>query len=134
MFNLEVYHQDLRKIESRIEDKIANKNGMYLRYANYDTVEKEGVERIIDNLDEIAVKGYVRFESERNDFFGGPKSKDYRSKILKNPTWLEVAVYCEKKIRKTRDYHHCFLEAIKFLRTEKIKGKEVQIFDFSMGS
>ncbi|MEI8270043.1 MAG: hypothetical protein WCG45_01615, partial [bacterium] len=85
-------------------------------------------------LDDIAVEGYVVFESKEEPFYGGPKTKVYRSKVLKNPTWMKIAVCAEQKIRKTRDLHHCFLEGFKFLRNEEINGKSVKVYDFSMGS
>lgn len=84
----------------------------------------------IDNLDEIAVTGKVVLVSGPNEYYGGPKSKAYRSGVIENPTWLMVAVEANAMIREVRDTHHCFLEGLEHEGTEG----DVNVFSFSMGS
>ncbi len=39
--------------------------------------------------------------------------KGYRSPIMENPTWLEVALLANDMINCTGDNHHVYLEAIR---------------------
>jgi hypothetical protein len=87
--------------------------------------------RVENNLDEIAVEGKCIFKRERSDFWGGETSKDYSSKILSNPTWKEVCVLADESIKKVNDYHHVFLEGVRFMGTNSYG---IGVYEFWMGS
>jgi hypothetical protein len=88
----------------------------------------------IDNLKKVAVKGKVRLIGYADDFFGGSKSKEYRSEILENPTWLQVCVCADAMIRATNDHHHAFLEGLDKLPKAKQTEPGVTLYEFCMGS
>ncbi len=83
----------------------------------------------VDNLDEIAVKGWVIFQNDHDDFWG--KGVDYVSEAIENPTWMQLCKLCDDMIKITDDYHHVFFEAIQDIGTDE---KGIKIFTFSMGS
>lgn len=105
-------------ISDRLKEKI--KGNVYVTYSNFDE-DKKGIP--INNIDEIAVKGKIRFYQKHDPFWG--KGKDYTSKPIKNPTWLSVAKLANDMIKTTGDTHHRFLEGI-----YKRKNK----YYFKMGS
>ncbi len=88
----------------------------------------------IDNLDKVAVKGRVRLLCAHEPFYGGPKGKDYRSDVLENPTWLQVAVHADEMIRVTNDHHHVFLEGLDKLPKKQQTEAGVTLYEFCMGS
>jgi hypothetical protein len=57
------------------------------RYVTYSAYETDEHDQPIDNLDQIAVSGAVVLIAERSDDWGGPRSRDYRAPVLKDPTW-----------------------------------------------
>lgn len=63
---------------------------------------------IVNNLDQVAVEGKVRFASSRRAFLESKKQKDYRSKIVVNPTWLDVAVMANEMVAYTASKYRCF--------------------------
>lgn len=86
-----------------------------------------------NNLDEIAVSGKVKFVEQGDNFFGS--GKGYRSKVLENPTWLEVCVVANEMILATGDKHHIYLEGV--IATEKTLFQDndtIKIVRFCMGS
>jgi len=97
-------------------------------YSAYDSDSDSDIP--IDNLNMMAAVGKIVLVAPADNFYGGAKSKPYRSQVLINPTWLQVAVCANAMILCTNDHHHCFLEAITFLRTEG----DIGIFEFAMGS
>ena len=86
----------------------------YVEYAAYET-DSKGVP--INNIDDIAVRGTVRFER-----YG------YKSKPIKNPTWLDIAVLANDSILYSDDIMHVYFEKI-----EKIKNKK-NTYHIHMGS
>lgn len=89
---------------------------------------------------EIAVEGKVRFIALRDQFFGGPDSREFRSPVLTNPTWGRVFTQFERAMRTTRDMHHAFLEGV-YPVTADVDGKRVPVVEngvalyrFSAGS
>ena len=66
----------------------------------------------------IAFHDRVRVVAYRDDFFGGEESKGYRSKILVNPTWGQLFRAFKTQMKRTKDYHHCFLEGARIVRRE----------------
>lgn len=55
----------------------------------------------LDNLDEVAVRGPVRFVRD-----------GYISNVMIDPTGLDVAVVANDAIEFTEDYHHVFFEGL----------------------
>lgn len=76
-------------------------------YSAYDYDEWDNP---IDNLDEIPIKGNVRFISENEEF---------QSAILKSPTWLEITVIANKMVNQTRDFQNRHLKDV-----DVFKGNE----------
>jgi hypothetical protein len=97
-------------------------------YSVYETDENDVP---IDNLDEVAVDGRAVLVRERDNFFGGKFSRPYKSEILVNPTWLQVAVCANAMIHRTRDTHHSFLEG---LERQGFNEEGIPVYRFSMGS
>jgi hypothetical protein len=83
----------------------------------------------IDNLDEVAVHGRCVLVADANEYFGGPRSREYRSDVLQDPTWLTVVVHANASIAVTRDRHHVFLEGL-----WPPAGDGVPVCRFMMGS
>lgn len=83
------------------------------------------------NMNDIAFEGKGVLE-EKYDEFWSDKGRDYRSPVVENPTWLEVALLADEMIRTTGDYHHSFLEGIRFFEEKTVDG--VSIYRFVMGS
>jgi hypothetical protein len=120
------------KMEKRVKDAIlaSGQKKRYVIYSAYTSHEDDEDDNPIDNLDEIAVKGKVILIGRSDDFWGGDKSKEYRSEIMENPTWLQVAVAANAMIKKTKDTHHCFLETLDRIGEEG----DVTLYEFGMGS
>lgn len=96
-------------------------------YGAYPTTPKGSPK---NNLSKTAVKGKCRFVQERDEFYGGKKSKNYTSPVVENPTWLDLTVLANDMIATTKDSHHCFLEGL-----EKVKEENgVTYYEFVMGS
>jgi hypothetical protein len=89
----------------------------------------------------VAIRGDCILLGERDDFFGGKESKEYRSGVLHNPTWGDVFEHFRKSIPVTRDAHHCFLEGV-YRYTRNVRGKQIAqvgdgdipIYTFAAGS
>ncbi len=122
-----------RKLNA-IEDKVAaavQASGQRL-YVDYSAYESDNNDDPMDNLDEIPVQGKIRLVQERDECWGGPGSKTYRSDVLESPTWLQITVCANKMIKVTRDRHHVFLEGIDKLSNQT--EDNVTLYRFLMGS
>ena len=86
---------------------------------------------IVNNLDEVAFAGKIKFVAEPDDFYGGSKSRRYESPVLDSPTWLDLTVLANDMIHRVRDTHHCFFEGFD-VTGEEVDGTKVA--EFSMGS
>ena len=111
-----------------------------IRHEAIEAALPEGQERKVfysvpRDLDRLAVKGMVRFVTVARSvwFFIGDKenAQDYHSKVLTDPTWLDVAVAANQMIHTVKDEQHRFLEDIEDI-DETDDG--VRIFTFIMGS
>jgi hypothetical protein len=69
-------------------------------------------------LDAVAIPGPVRVEAEADEFFGGPDSLPYRSRVMMNPTWRQLMRCAAAQARKTLDEHHVFLEDFDIVRVD----------------
>lgn len=80
------------------------------------SVMRNGCEYTKQNV--VAFHDRVKVESCGDEFFGGPDSKSYRSRLMVNPTWGQLLRCLTAQMRKTKDYHHCFLEGARIVRRE----------------
>lgn len=119
----------MKTAEDKMDDKIAKaiKGEVLVIYSAYETDEND---EPIDNLDEIAAIGKIILVCKRCEFYGGDGSKNYRSDVLENPTWLQVAVCANEMIKVTRDEHHVFLEGLYKKRTRN----GITTYELAMGS
>jgi hypothetical protein len=67
---------------------------------------------------DVAFRDRVRVVGPRDEFWGGELSKEYRSRIMVNPTWGQLLRCLTSQMKKTRDFHHCFLEDASIVRRE----------------
>ena len=89
----------------------------------------------VDNLDDTAFFGKCCFVHKFEERWlcddAPPGRHSYTSRIVTNPTWLEIAVLANEMMLATGDYHHCFLEGIE---QSGIALDGVSILRFCMGS
>jgi hypothetical protein len=96
--------------------------------------------RVDEHGDKYMKQGIVAFEGKcivtasADDFFGGSASKDYRSRVLENPTWGQLFSCAKAQQKKTLDYHHGFFENYYTHGTANVKGEDVTILKLSLGS
>lgn len=105
-----------------------------------------------DILNKIALEGKIQFIADSGtpvdmekikDFFGEdlteekleilidePK-KEYESKIIENPTWLDVLICANEMIIQTKDYSHRYLENLNYFKKTE---DNILIYEFEMGS
>lgn len=125
------YSDTMQPIQKKVCEAIKkNDQDCYVFYAAYKD-DKDGCP--IDNLNEIAISGKVKFVEQGDTFYGSGES--YRSKVLENPTWLDVCVVANEMILTTGDKHHIYLENV--VLTEKmlfLENDKIKIARFSMGS
>ena len=81
------------------------------------------------DMNDIAIMGKAVIEMPYDGFWG--EGEDYRSEVVENPTWLDLAVLADAAIRTTGDYHHSFFEGIRYRKDEKY---DVEVYHFIMGS
>jgi hypothetical protein len=108
-------------------------------YSAYKTKTVNNEDIPINNLGKVAIKGKCVLFSDKDEFYGGPKSKRYLSEWLENPTWLQIAVCANTMIRITRDEHHVFLEGVTKADKSVVSKfddeyKSVPVYEFIMGS
>ena len=107
------------RIENAIEERVSVPHVVYAR------TNEEG--ELLDELEQCAFEGKIVFVKEA--YKDNPDSKLYKSNVLENPTWLDIAVAANRMIMRTEDYDHYFLEDI-----EIVKPGEVTEARFIMGS
>lgn len=129
--NWNLYSRKLNEIECRVSNHLTlngvDENKQLISYSAYE--EKDNLPQ--DNLDEIALQGKAIFCQDADVFYGGDQSSPFKSKVVENPTWLDVCLLANEMILTTNDRHHVFLEAIKKTR-KTIDG--IPVYKFSMGS
>ena len=86
---------------------------------------------------EIIHKGKCRFINSYDEFFDSAKrtgahGRDYKSKIIENPTWSDAVICCDEMIDTTGDLHHRYFEDVKIQEDTPEEG--VTYIDFVMGS
>ncbi len=117
------YGRRLQAIHERIEERVGAKPVVF--YSAYET-DADGYP--IDNLDEVAIRGRVRFRADHDPYWGS--GRDYVSPFVDSPTWLDVAVLANTMILTTGDRHHCFLERVRIV----MECNGFKLARFSMGS
>jgi hypothetical protein len=83
----------------------------------------------------IAFNDRVRVVAYKDDFFGGDESKAFKSRILVNPTWGQLFRVFKTQMKRTKDFHHQFLEGARIVRREVDKdGVSYAIVELLTGS
>ena len=82
----------------------------------------------------VAFQGKCIVTASADDFFGGSASKDYRSRVLENPTWGQLFSCAKAQQKKTLDYHHGFFENCYTKGTTIVNGEEVTVLYLALGS
>lgn len=92
------------------QDRVKNKakGRVYIVYNAY-TIDSKGVP--VNNIDDVAVCGDVRF-FKPIDPFSTAKGKAYKSRVVTNPKWLDIAILANSSIKKTKDYTYVILNGI----------------------
>jgi len=80
-----------------------------------------------EQLGKVPIKGRVRFVRAYDGWGNG---RDYRSRVYKNPTWLQITTLANDMIVASGDLHHVFLEGV----TVVGKSNGVTVCEFVMGS
>lgn len=88
------------------DEEILKRNArVWVIYSAYKTADDDVP---IDNLDDVAFVGQIQFAEGVNYWNEFP----WESKVLENPTWLDLCVVANDKIKTTKDRHHVYLEGI----------------------
>jgi len=92
----------------------------------YEAYDYDDEDLPVDNLDQQAHKGRIRFVAEDpND------GETFESETLENPTWLDVARVANQMLIALNDHHHVYLEGFDIVKRPK---GDAAIAEFSMGS
>lgn len=121
---MEKHHSINQKINKAIKASGSRKSIVIYRAYIEDTQQMP-----IDNLDQVAVQGKVRFASSASVYGRQLTEKDYLSKIVVNPTWLQVAIFANEMLEKTNQRERICLEDVVVVRQDYGVKKAV----FSMG-
>ena len=110
----------------------------YYNHVIFSAYPCDGDNAYTNNLLEVAIEGRIMFKTLHQDFFGGmaiAERNDYVSKVLENPTWLDLCLCANDMINCTGDTHHIFLEDVYKTGSFTLDDKSfILIYDFSMGS
>ncbi len=125
------YGKKTNAMNAVVSSALPEDEKMYVYYSAYKTSNVTGDP--LNNLNTVAIRGKVILEQEYDD------CKSYRSEVVENPTWLDIAVLANKMIITTQDFHY-FLEGVNPVtvgginkrKQKKIDG--VKVYTFSMGS
>lgn len=78
-------------------------------------------------LEDCAFEGKLGFTAHRDP--SNPSSRDYKSEVVENPSWLEVAVLANQMLVTTDDDDHRYLEGVEILKSGPVSEAR-----FLMGS
>ena len=107
----------VRKVAARIVGPIM------VSYSAYGDEDK------IDNLDEVAIEGKAILLDE------GYMTPRYESKVVENPTWLDLCVLANFMILKVGDHHHVYFENVRLDEKKTAERTDgVKMYRFCMGS
>lgn len=83
----------------------------------------------------VPVEGPVIFVAMGDDFWSKDgQIKNYRSKVVENPTYRTLLGAAKASQKVTGDYHHAFVESVTFGGHEEINGRKVMILNLQFGS
>jgi hypothetical protein len=101
-----------------------------LVYSLWKVTRSDGIEYSIDsvNLCDIFEEGKIKIVYQDTTEYWS--TTPYESPILINPIWYAILKCAHDGIMVTRDYHHIYLEAIRFVKKED----DVLIYRLSFGS
>lgn len=81
------------------------------------------------------VEGPVIFIAMGDDFWSKDGTiKNYRSKIVENPTYRTLMGAATASQKVTGDYHHSFIEGVTFGGHEEHDGRKVMVLKMQFGS
>jgi hypothetical protein len=119
------YGKRINAIHEKIQESLGTDVERLVYYSAYKTKN----DLPVNNINTVAFKGKAILVAKHDDFWGD--GSDYESDVVKNPTWLQIAVLANAMIQTTGDFHHQFLEGVH--RTKETKDG-VAVFEFAMGS
>jgi hypothetical protein len=135
------YQDAIEKMEDKVDEacKAKEHERVDVIYATY---EFDQYDTPIYNLDDVPLKGKVKFidqdalkEGNFFDFmFDNQEDNPYESfesEVMDSPTWLELAVLTNEMIQITNNRHHVYLEDVVVI---EVKDDGVQIAMIQMGS
>ena len=112
-------------VNNYIRKRAGVKDGEYFPiYVNYCTYKQDSSGNIINNLNEIPIKGKYKVVRGYDEMYDRnytdnewvknleKKGEDYTSEELDSPTWLELTWYANEAILTTQDFYHKYLEDI----------------------
>jgi len=101
---------------------------------NYSVMTGSKNDQYLD-FDIVAIDGPCKVIAEKDEFYGGKKSKAYEGALLVNPTWGQLFIEAMKQQQNTLDFHHSFLEGAEISATVKNGGLTVvQFIHLHLGS
>jgi hypothetical protein len=96
---------------------------VHVYYSAYQVLEDE---TCVDNLDQVAVTGRCQFVDDDLE----ESETTYTSRVVENPTWLQVAILANEMIRVREVVDHIFLEGVH----EANMANGIKTMNFIMGS
>lgn len=125
-FNLDEWLRLANLIDSQVDAACKRRSGpnseTHVTFSAY-----QGNYPELDKLGKVPIKGRVRFVRK---FDGWGNGRDYRSRVYKSPTWLQIATLANDMIVATDDLHHVFLEGVEVIG----KSGGITECEFVMGS
>jgi hypothetical protein len=111
---------NITNIENQInilEEKISN---LYLKLnllsiKKYNKHSEITYDNVFYNMKEYLfsnINGDIILFNVYNDLFGDYYGYTYISKVLHNPTFLDILIEANKSLIKTKDYHHKYLDGL----------------------
>lgn len=101
-------------------------------FSNYKT-DKDG--NPVDNLDSVAIRGSIVIVADAAEgIWGGTNSKPFQSRVLTDPTWLDLCAVLHEQIKHTRDRQHVCIEGVKKVGQQTIDGKRIAKYAIVLGS
>ena len=97
----------------------------------YADIDGTGKKRITNNLSERAIEGMCVLELTSDAW---SDAKTTHSEPMMDPTWLQVAVFCDRAIKEIGMGDHRFLEAVYPKKHGKEEMNGHPVFTLSMGS
>ena len=83
----------------------------------------------------VPVEGPVIFIAMGDDYWSKDgRIKNYRSKVVENPTYRTLLGAAKASQKVTGDYHHSFVEGVTFGGHEEVNGRKVMVLKLQFGS